>query len=209
MSTVQELSLILGLIKKHNLPLSPILEYAIKDKLAQHSDLELYCKGDSSQVDNPYVVFNKSLEEYASDFGSLSVAISKGKKLPHKAILLLAIIQLIENGELQSNMIPLDNTISDSFVQCWRKYFDSKPPTVWTPFYHLKGEPFWHFKAKDTDERLKMLLSFGGTPSIGKMRPVIEHAYVDEDLFVFFRNKLDREVLKSVLMDTYIIQLDK
>ncbi len=34
MTTREELELVIKLIKKHNLPLSPILEYAIKDKLA-------------------------------------------------------------------------------------------------------------------------------------------------------------------------------
>ena len=206
MNQVDELLQILELINKHNLPLSPILEYAIKERVAQYSgaysDFE-----DPSQVDPIGVLPNsKGLDEYLIDFASLSVGVSSGKKLPHKAILLLSLIQLFEDGELEKNAIPLDKIIADAFVKCWEKYYTSKAPTVWTPFYHLKGEPFWHFKANGTDERLAMLLSFGGTPSIGKMRPVIAYAYLDEELFCFLKTKQSRDDLKSVLIKTYINQ---
>ena len=68
--------------------------------------------------------------------------------------------------------------------------FYTKAPCVWTPFYHLKGEAFWHFKSQDSSNKLEMLLSFGGTPSIGKMRPVIKFAYFDA---------ATKEELKAVL----------
>ena len=38
MTPREELELILTLIKKHSLPLSPILEYAIKEKMEQYVD---------------------------------------------------------------------------------------------------------------------------------------------------------------------------
>ena len=146
----------------------------------------------------------KGLSDYANDFASLSVAVSKGRKLPHKAILLLGIMDLIENGELSSNMIPLDGIITEAFIKTWSRYFDSKAPSVWTPFYHLKGEEFWHFKPVEPSERLDMMLSFGGTPSIGKMRPVIKYAYFDEELYGFVIDKKGREVLRKVLIDNYL-----
>lgn len=207
MNQVDELLQILELINKHNLPLSPILEYAIKERVAQASGSTSEFD-DASQIDTIGVLSrSKGIDEYLSDFASLSVAVSRGRKLPHKAILLLSIIQLFEDDELNNNVIPLDKIIADSFVRCWEKYYDSKAPTVWTPFYHLKGEPFWHFKARESDEMLDMLLNFGGTPSIGKMRPVIEYAYFDDELFGLLKNKRTCDYLKSVLIDTYINQM--
>ena len=38
MKTKEELNLILTLIRKHNLPLSPILEYAIQEKIGECSE---------------------------------------------------------------------------------------------------------------------------------------------------------------------------
>ena len=203
MDRIKELYHILELIKKHDLPLSPILEYAIKERERQYSE-----SANTIETDVPMemsdVKQDKDLSDYAGDFASLSVAISKGKKLPHKAILLLGVMQLIEDGELEGNMIPLDKSVADAFVKSWDKYFDTKAPSVWTPFYHLKGESFWHFKARDSDETLDMLLGFGGTPSIGKMRPVIRCAYFDDELFGLMNNVSSREVLRRVLIENYL-----
>ena len=203
MDRIKELYHILELIKKHDLPLSPILEYAIKERERQYSESTNTIETDVP-IEMSDLKQDKDLSDYAGDFAALSVAISKGKKLPHKAILLLGVMQLIEEGKLEGNMIPLDKSVADAFVKSWNKYFDTKAPSVWTPFYHLKGEPFWHFKARDSDETLEMLLSFGGTPSIGKMRPVIRCAYFDDELFGLMNNESSREVLRRFLIENYI-----
>ena len=121
MDRITELHLILDLIKKHNLPLSPILEYAIQEMEAEYSGssteeviIEMKLQEDNSP---------KSLAEYVNDFATLAVAVSKGKKLPHKAILLLSIMQMIEDGDLANNMIPLDNRIAETFARTWDRYF--------------------------------------------------------------------------------------
>lgn len=203
MDRIKELHQILELIRKHDLPLSTILEYAIEERERQYSESTNTVETDIPKKKSD-VKQDKDLSDYADDFASLSVAVSKGKKLPHKAILLLGIMQLIEDGDLEGNIIPLDKSIADAFCKSWDKYFDTKAPSVWTPFYHLKGEPFWHFKALESDEMLDLLLGFGGTPSIGKMRPVIRYAYFDEELFGLMNNVSCREVLRRVLIENYL-----
>lgn len=203
MDRIKELYHILELINKHDLPLSPILEYAIKERERQYSESANPVETDVP-VKKSDVKHDKDLSDYSNDFASLSVAVSKGRKLPHKAILLLSIIQMIEDGELEGNMIPLDKSIANAFVKSWDKYFDTKAPSVWTPFYHLKGEPFWHFKACESDKMLDMLLGIGGTPSIGKMRPVIRCAYFDNELYGLMKNEASREVLRRVLIENYL-----
>lgn len=223
MTKNEELNLLLEIMRKYDLPVSPILEFAIRNKMddssgddvmiaevcSMDSDTDLVQLSDiQSVVELPInkssVNEDKDLSDYADDFASLSVAVSKGKKLPHKAVLLLGFIQLIEDGELESNMIPLDKSVADAFGKTWSRYFNTKAPSVWTPFYHLKGEPFWHFKARESDEMLDILLSFGGTPSVGKMRSVIRYAYFDETLFGLINNVSCREVLKKVLIENYL-----
>lgn len=204
MDRITELHLILELIKKHSLPLSPILEYAIQEKESEYSNMSNSSENVIIGLDQQEENRQKSLTDYISAFASLSVAVSKGKKLPHKAILLLSIMQLMEEGYLANNMIPLDNYIAETFARTWEKHFNTKAPCVWTPFYHLKGEPFWHFKSQDSSDKLEILLSFGGTPSIGKMRPVIKYAYFDDELYSFIINPETSEVLKRGLIDNYL-----
>ena len=202
MTEKEELELILKLIKKYNLPLSPILEYQIREMEKQY-EIKDYNVNVISESEPVFEVY-KELDDYLNDFANLSVATIKGKKLPHKAILLLAIINLIEAGVINENCIELNKDIASAFAVYWNKFYDSKVPTVWIPFYHLKGESFWHFRAKEKDEKLKDFLSFGGTPSIGRMRSVIKCAYFDKALFNYLENDGCRAKLKEVLMANYI-----
>lgn len=208
MTKIEELHLIAELIQKHNLPLSPIMEYAIREREEQYIKEQF--------PDNIIVIASESqerftickkIEDYCEEFSKLSVGVSRGKKLPHKAILLIAIMQLIGLGAIKENKIPLEKTISDAFSMCWKKHLaGTQVPSVWTPFYHLKSESFWHFKAAETEEKLLMFLSFGGTPSIGKMRPVIKYVYLDDALFAFMKIPKNRDMLTQALEETFINQ---
>lgn len=84
MDRISELHLILDLIQKHNLPLSPILEYAIQEREIEYVHLRASSNevivGMIQQEDNE----KKSLADYVSAFASLSVAVSKGKNVPIK-----------------------------------------------------------------------------------------------------------------------------
>lgn len=203
MTQREELNLIITLIQKYNLPLSPILEYAIKEREEQCVQESDY----SGMVSEPIYVSeqNKELDYYLFAFSQLSVGASKGKKLPHKAILLIAIMNLIENGAIEYNRIELTHEIADEFSRCWKKFTgDSKVPSVWTPFWYMKSEHFWHFKPKENEELLHALLMFAGHPSIGQMRPVITYAYFDKGLFQYMENDSCRQKLKDVLMKSFL-----
>lgn len=203
MTKIEELNQILELLQKHNLPLSPILEYAIKERIEQYQSEEngiTMVREDEQSIDS-----NKELEEYVQEFANLSVGIVNGKKLPHKAILLIGVMNLIETGIVSANRIELDNTIADAFSSCWNYYFeDKKRPSIWTPFWYMKSESFWHFESKGNKDLLQGLLSFAGHPSIGQMRPVIKYAYLDKALFNYLENEGCRMKLKDVLVNTYI-----
>lgn len=202
----KELELILSLIKKHNLPLSPILEYAIKERQDQYIKAESLENGVARVCEpQPDFVVYKELEDYRKEFACLSVGIVDGRKLPHKAILLISIMHLIETGAIEENKIPLDKKISSAFISTWKTYFnDTKVPSVWTPFWYMKSESFWHFKAAESEDLLSALLSFAGHPSIGQMRSVIKYAFLDDVLFNFMQSERKRKQLKEVLLKRYI-----
>ena len=93
----------------------------------------------------------------------------------------------------------------NAFSSCWREFYgETKLPSVWTPFWYLKSEPFWHFKHNGDEELLKGLLMFAGHPSVGQMRPVIKYAYFDKALFDYMENEGCRDRLKLVLIEKYI-----
>lgn len=203
MTKIEELKYLVELLNKHDLPLSPILEYAITEREEQY-------RAEANSIalvreQEPAFEIYKELEDYSQEFANLSVGVSKGRKLPHKAILLIAIMHLFETNVISENRIELDKTITTTFTDCWRTFYnDVKVPSVWTPFWYLKSESFWHFKPNGNEELLQGLLDFAGHPSIGQMRSVIKYAYLDDALYNYFQDRNDREHLKAVLVKAYI-----
>ena len=202
MTTKEELELVLQIMKKHDLPMSPILEYTIKEKIDGDKSSTTLPRNSTPVKESVNVVTNAS---YVEIFRNLSTGVQNGKKLPHKAVLLLSILTLIENGTITENKIHLNKTIANTFASTWGDYLhNSKIPSVWIPFWYMKSESFWHFKALADEIILQNLLCFAGHPSVGQMRNVIKYAYVDDQLFSLMQDREERLKLKKVLIETYL-----
>ena len=201
MTTKEELELVLQIMKKYDLPMSPILEYAIKEKI--DGNVSSTIPVNSTPVIEP--VNNNTNASYVEIFRNLSTGVQNGKKLPHKAVLLLSILTLVENVTITENKIHLDKIIANTFASTWGEYLhNTKTPSVWIPFWYMKSEPFWHFKALADENILQNLLCFAGHPSIGQMRNVIKYAYVDEQLFSLMQDREESSKLKKALTETYL-----
>ena len=202
MTTKEELELVLQIMKKYDLPMSPILEYAIKEKIDGDKSSTTIPLNSTPVKEPVNVVTNAS---YVEIFRNLSTGVQNGKKLPHKAVLLLSILTLIENGTITENKIHLDKSIANTFASTWGNYLqNNKIPSVWIPFWYMKSEPFWHIKALADENILQNLLCFAGHPSVGQMRSVIKYAYVDEQLFSLMKDRKERSKMKEALIETYL-----
>lgn len=201
MTTKEELELVLQIMKKYDLPMSPILEYVIKEKI--DGNVSSTIPVNSTPVIEP--VNNNTNASYVEIFRNLSTGVQNGKKLPHKAVLLLSILTLVENVTITENKIHLDKIIANTFASTWGEYLhNTKTPSVWIPFWYMKSEPFWHFKALADENILQNLLCFAGHPSVGQMRNVIKYAYVDEQLFSLMQDREESSKLKKALTETYL-----
>lgn len=201
MTTKEELELVLQIMKKHDLPMSPILEYAIKEKIDSNASSTTLVN--NTPVKEP--VNNSPNASYVEFFRNLSTGVQNGIKLPHKAVFLIGILTLVDNGTVTENKILLDKTIANAFASTWGDYLhNTKTPSVWIPFWYMKSEPFWHFKALADENILRNLLYFAGHPSVGQMRSVIKYAYVDEELFSLMQDGDERSKLKEALVETYL-----
>lgn len=201
MTEREELELVLQIMKKHDLPMSPILEYAIKEKIDRNKEFDIPTNG--TPFKEPVNTITNA--SYVEKFQNLSTGVQNGKKLPHKAVLLLSILKLVDNGAITENKIYLDKTIANAFASTWGDYLHNmKVPSVWVPFWYMKSEPFWHFKALSDERILQNLLCFAGHPSVGQMRNVIKYAFTDEQLFSLMQDRVERIKLKDVLIETYL-----
>lgn len=147
------------------------------------------------------------LAKYIDQFANLKVNINSGSRAPHKPIMLLTVIALIDSGDVWENAIRPTDKVRAIFEAFWLNYvprgtkFDIAP---WTPFWHLKNEPFWHFKTKVSGFDVDSLVAPGQTAKIGDIRDNIEYAYLDQELFEILKDKEFRSILKRLLIESYL-----
>lgn len=127
----------------------------------------------------------------ASRFGAL-----------YKPLLLLSIFDLIEEGIISSNLIELSPDLAELFtIYCSKVLALGLKGNLAMPYYHLKGEGFWHFlPMPGMEEAVKQA---GGNSGSGKLQNILLGANFDEELYNFICLKETRDTLRKVLIETY------
>jgi len=148
-----------------------------------------------------------SVDKYLKKFSSLNTGKSRHRwsaatchRAPHKPFLLLSIMDLIAQGQI------VDNFIGPSFelVDTWNGYWQAIMPigkhsSMAYPFPRLQFDGFWHRVANPGyDANVEYNIS-----SMVKLREVYAGARFDDALFGFLVDPVTRELLRSVLIQTY------
>ena len=82
------------------------------------------------------------LRKYVQKMKRLRIDMAHGPA-PHKPVLLLSIIELIESGQVVENKILVSPELAEIFLKYWRRVTNRKPDLA-MPFFHLKSDKFWH-----------------------------------------------------------------
>lgn len=94
---------------------------------------------------------NKSLSHYERCLAQLSVNKEGGQLAPHKPLLLLAVIDLVECGIIRSPQIELSEALLTAFKlndMRYTRHIAHFKPNIGMPYYHMSGEPFWRLVPK-------------------------------------------------------------
>tara|TARA_R110000851_G_C13101390_1_gene568473 strand:+ start:12572 stop:13552 length:981 start_codon:yes stop_codon:yes gene_type:complete len=144
------------------------------------------------------------LFKHVKSFKNLNRGFNKGLgRAPHKPILLLSIIQLIEKGHFNSNRIFITPELVSTFKNIWSKLvYTNHTPNFSLPFFHMRSEPFWFLVTKPGME-----ISLNKSKSIKSFKNLkdsIAFAEIDKELFVLLKNDdLTRNFLLDVLLMEY------
>lgn len=122
-----------------------------------------------------------------------------GKSAPHKLILLLAVIDLIERGAIIENKIEPAPLLVEAFLKYWHLLSIEKP-RIFLPFYHLSSDKFWHLHAKIGQENLLAKTQFS---SMANLASVVDYASLDADLFLLLHQLSAREAIRRMIIETY------
>lgn len=85
--------------------------------------------------------------DYIELFQNLRTNNKYGRKSPHKAVLMLTVIELYEQNVLSDNEIYYDDTLKTMFLKVWNKVLPEEPlfhPEAYLPFWYLQSDAFWH-----------------------------------------------------------------
>lgn len=161
------------------------------------------------------------LQKYINLFSNLHTAKIKGQKAPHKAILLLAIIEFVEKGIITSPHIELSEELVDCFNEIWKRNLGHSSifrPDIAKPFFHMQHESFWKLvdyeeacvkmAAEDSmgiidDNKNKKTLP-NGSYSLRTLRQTFAYAEIDNILFQLIQNTNDRAMLRVILINEYL-----
>lgn len=143
-----------------------------------------------------------SLSYYQRKFETLRIDRTHGEPAPNKPILLLAVIDLIEQGAILENKIYPSPLLAETFLKYWHLVRDGNP-RIHYPFKYLKTDKFWHLQIKAGQH--EKLLGRREFASFSQLAKTIEYASLDEDLFIYLQYLATREVLRYTLIQTYFI----
>lgn len=160
------------------------------------------------------------IQKYTKLFSTLHTANVKGQKAPHKAILLLTIIDLVEKGIITSPHIELSEELVECFNKTWKHHLGLSSiftPDISKPFFHMQHESFW--KLFDYEEACTMMVAEEspwedeekvkkslpkGSYSLKVMRQTFAYAGIDINLFVLLKNAETRDLFRAILIKEYL-----
>ena len=141
------------------------------------------------------------LKKYIQKMEKLRIDRAHGAA-PNKPLFLLAIIEMIEQGQITENKILPAPTLVEIFMKYWSKVTDRRP-NIALPFFHLsKSEDFWHLHANPGYETALRVVT--QIKTFSRLREIVASASLDDDLFVLLTVPDDREVLRQTLIRTYL-----
>lgn len=148
-----------------------------------------------------------AVRRYADMFSHLHVKVTFGQHAPHKPLLLISVIDLIETGVITSNRIHYTRELDSQFHHNWIRYvayIEGHSARSATPFFHLSFEPFWHLQLTENCQRtIKDLAEARIYMKPEKMNEAIECAIIDPDLFDLFQDGYIRAKFRVLLISRY------
>ena len=136
-----------------------------------------------------------------------------GRKSPHKAVLMLTVIELYEKNILMDNEIRYDETLKSTFLKIWNLVLPNEPlfhPEAYLPFWYLQSDNFWHIvPIRGKEDILSLMRDTNIKPSEAKLIDSIKYAELDEDLYFLMTLPSGRSTLKRALLETYTTLTNK
>ena len=157
---------------------------------------------DLRQVDNyPNRIMPEPLRYYLRRIESLRLGRSHGVPAPHKPLLLLAVLDLIEAGEIQANRIAPTPRLVEAFLRYW-KHIGVGHARVFLPFYHLRMSGFWHLHPRKG--KGVVLGSVRAFNAMSQLAGTVAYVSLDDELFALLLDPAARAHVRQTIIDAHL-----
>lgn len=141
------------------------------------------------------------LNFYLRQIKRLRLGRARGAAAPHKPLLLLTIIDLIEQGAINRNRVEPSPRLVETYLS-YSSQVGAGSPRPFMPFFHLKTSGFWHLHARRGQEAA--LNAARAFTSMSHLSSVVSHASLDDDLFALLLDPAAREVVRQSIIDAHL-----
>lgn len=140
------------------------------------------------------------LSSWLNKLAKLRIDRASKDPAPHKPLLLLAILDKIEDGTINSNKVILTPELAYCFLGYWEivSTRGRSVGRVELPFFHLKSDGFLQLVA---NPGLQALLGSVRPTSVESLSKIISHAELPEDFFELMQSKVNRDAARKTLID--------
>jgi putative restriction endonuclease len=153
----------------------------------------------------------KELKYYIEQFSQLRRAPgavwteATKKQAPHKPLLLLAVLDLIDQKVIISSFVDIQgdlNELNELFTMYWRRVVPlSQKSSIAFPFSRLHNEPFWHLVPIEGKEITSAEIN--NIATVSQLRTLAIGAIIEEGLFFHLNNPDGRFALRQILINTH------
>lgn len=145
-----------------------------------------------------------TLHSYLYALTHLKRAPTKHGTAPHKPVLVLTLIELVEKGIVTDNRFEANAELVGTFLENWQLLVSTPHQADFTqPFYYLQsdkadGESFWHLQPKpgcQINAHIK---------SVNTLAAVLDYGELRADLFALLLDRVSRATIQATLLDVYL-----
>ena len=134
------------------------------------------------------------LSLYNDAFASIHCQIYKGKLNIAKPLVIMAMLELIEQGDAVMNKFNIAD-IKESYERLQKNNSATTPYQY--PIYFLENESFYHLKWKNSKVKTH-------TPSAKLIRENVEYAYFDNALWDLVQDQEMRNHFRTIIENCYL-----
>lgn len=150
-----------------------------------------------------YKLLSTKLPLVEIDFEKDLLNLKRAKDAPHKPILLLALIRLIQSGGIPDHRILITPELVMEFKAIWSRLVDDPrfKPNFALPFYHLKSSCFWKLVPKAG--AAFAVTSSHSIKSMNALNEALEYADLDPALFRLLQSPETGKQVTDLLLRKY------